>query len=49
MKSNILPFPALQAAPRDQRRSSALRGVIVLALLAVGLGLLGLTVWSLYL
>lgn len=48
MKSNILPFPSLQAAPRDPRRPSFWRGLGSLLVVLAGLSLLALTLSALF-
>lgn len=47
MKNNVLPFPALQAAPRDPPKPTLLRALGTLLLLGIALGLLALTFWAL--
>ncbi len=47
LKNNVLPFPALHAAPRDPPRPSVLRALGSLLAIAVALGLLALTVYAL--
>lgn len=47
MKSNLLPFPSLQAAPRDPPQPSVLRALATLAVIIVCLVLLGMTFWAL--
>lgn len=48
VKDNLLPFPSLQAAPRDPPRSTVWRGLLSLALIGAGLGLFALTLWALF-
>lgn len=48
LKDNLLPFPALMAAPKDPPRPSVLRGFLWLAAVALGLGLIALTLWALF-
>jgi hypothetical protein len=48
MKNNVLPFPALKAAPRDPPRPTLLRALVTLAVLVGALGLLALTLWALF-
>lgn len=47
LKNNVLPFPSLQAAPKDPPRLTVWRGLGTLVLLGVGLGLLSLTFYAL--
>ena len=46
MKNNVLPFPALQAAPRDPPKPTLLRGLTALLLLGLALGLYVLILWA---
>lgn len=48
MKNNVLPFPALYAAPRDPPKPSLLRGFVTLVVLGLALGLTMLTLWTLF-
>lgn len=48
MKNNVLPFPALRAAPRDPPKPTLLRGLATLLLLGLALGLVMLTLCALY-
>ena len=47
-KNNVLPFPALYAVPKGPPRPSLWRGLVTLAVLVAGLGLLALTLWALF-
>lgn len=48
MKNNVLPFPALRAAPKDPPRPTLLHGLVTLAMFAGAIFLLGLTLWALF-
>jgi hypothetical protein len=48
LKSNVLPFPSLQAAPRDPPRPSAWRSLASLVVFLACMALLGLTLWALF-
>lgn len=48
MKTNLLPFPALQAAPRDPPRPTVWRALGTLVMLAIALGLFALTLYALF-
>ena len=48
LKNNVLPFPALMAAPKDPP-PVLWRGLAGLVAIAIGLGLLALTLWALFL
>lgn len=45
MKNNVLPFPALQAAPRDKRKPSVWRSLLALVVFGVAIML----VWTMIL
>jgi hypothetical protein len=46
LKSNLLQF-TLEHAPPDPPRPSLLRGLVTLVVMAIGAGLIGMTIWSL--
>lgn len=48
LRNNVLPFPSLQHAPRDVRPVSIGRVLGTLLAMAVIVGSLGLTLWSLF-
>jgi hypothetical protein len=47
LKNNVLPFPSLQAAPKDPPRPTLFQGLVTLLMLAGVVFLLGLTIWAL--
>lgn len=47
MKNNVLPFPALQHAPKDPPRPSIWRALGVLVVIALAVALVAMTVYSL--
>ena len=47
LKNNVLPFPSLQAAPKDPPRHTAWRTLGALFVMALCVGLLALTIYAL--
>ncbi len=44
MKNNVLPFPSLQAAPRDKRKPSFWRSLFAFVVFAVAIALIWITI-----